>query len=188
MAAVLPSKCSRVFHDRHAYNNESLGGAESNPYRLAITSKGHHAECGRFTAHVLQVRGRTYCAGCLGLLTGALIAIATGLLYAANIVVFGSQAGFVLWFGFAMVLLGLLQYAKPLMTRGSIHFFLNVVFVVGAFFLLVGVIEINGGFAVEIYLLVMILFWILTRIILSNREHQRICTLCEHSSCVYHPR
>ena len=188
MAAVLPSKCSRAFHDRYAADRGSSDGDGSSRDAVAITLKGHHMTCGSFATHVLQVRGRTYCAGCSGLLTGALVAIATSLLYASNVILFYGQAGFALWFGFTMVLMGLLQYAKPLMTRGLVHFFLNVVFVVGAFFLLVGVIEMNGGFVVETYFLVVTLFWILTRMVLSNREHERICIQCGQTSCVYHRR
>jgi hypothetical protein len=46
----------------------------------------------------------------------------------------------------------------------------------------------NGGFVVETYFLVVTLFLILTRIVLSNREHERICIRCGQSSCVYHRR
>jgi len=186
-AAVLPSKCSGTFHHRQTGDYRLLEGTGTNLDQWAIMLKGHHPTCGSFTNHMLQVRGKTYCAGCLGLLTGALIAIAVGLTYSLDIVRFESETTFVFWFGFAAVFVGLIQYAKPLMMKGSVHFFLNVVFVVGAFFLLIGVIEINGSLAVEMYLLVMTLYWIFTRIILSEREHERICTICEVSSCAYHP-
>ncbi len=186
-AAVLPPKCSGIFHHRETGDYRLLEGTGTNHDQWTVMFKGHHPTCGSFTNHVLQIRGKTYCAGCLGLLTGALIAIAVGLIYSLHIVRFGSETTFVFWFGFATVLVGLIQYAKPLMMKGSVHFFLNVVFVIGAFFLLVGVIEINGSLVVEMYLLVMTLYWIFTRIILSEREHERTCTICEASSCAYHP-
>jgi len=78
-----------------------------------------------------------------------------------------------------------LQYAKPLMSVSWVHFILNVLLVVGSFFILIGVIETNGTVLVEMYFLVTTMYWILARIVLSDLEHQRICKMCASSLCGY---
>jgi hypothetical protein len=185
-AALLPSKCSKLTLHKQIYDQSQLkrAGAVQDDER-AIVYEGHHPSCGRFSTHVLKIRNKVYCAGCSGLLTGALIAILGSLAYAVNAFVVHEGAIFVFWFGFSAVLAGLLQYAKALMSVSWFHFVLNVVFVAGALFMLIGVIEINGTVIVEMYFLVTTMYWILTRIVLSNLEHRRICAMCTLSLCGY---
>jgi len=124
----------------------------------------------------------------MGLFTGALLAIAGSLMYSLQIITVMGEATFLFWAGSFSVLLGLLQYARPLMMNGWVHYLLNTLFVSGTFLLLLGVIEINGTLIVETYFLLILLYWILARIILSNLEHQKICLPCNSYSCVFHPK
>jgi hypothetical protein len=174
-----------MFHHRHSKHYSSTEKVEINPKGKPAILNGHHPTCGQFSTHVINVRGRTYCAGCSGLLTGALTAIGGSIAYSAAAFRFEGEAISIFYLGSVMVLLGLLQYAKPFMTKGSIHFALNTLFVIGTFFLLVSVIEINGGLSIEMYLLAITLYWILIRILLSDREHERICVECEQLSCLH---
>ena len=184
-AALLPSKCSRIFHHIQVdYTRLLRSGSGIESDRKPIFWSGHHPTCGCYVAHVVQIRSKTYCAGCIGLLTGALLAIAGSLTYSLQIISVAEEATPLFWAGSFLVLLGLLQYARPLMTNGWVHYLLNTIFVSGTFLLLVGVIEINGTLFVEAYFLLILLFWILTRVTLSNVEHQRICRRCESTSCV----
>lgn len=180
LASVLPSRCSRLFHHARTLNDREPEVVEEDSH--PVGSKGHHPTCGSFSEHVLEVRGKTYCAGCLGLFTGASVAIGGSLAYVIGIPAIHSVAFTVFWTGFFGVFVGIIQYAKPFMTNARIHYILNVVLVFGAFLLLVGVIELNGSFAVEAYLLIVILYWILTRIGLSAHEHRRICAVCGRRS------
>jgi len=185
VAAVLPSRCSRVFHHRHTRPYSSAEKDERNPKGKPAILKGHHPTCRGFSTHVINVGDRTYCAGCSGLLIGALTAIAASIAYSTAVFRFEAEAISMFCFGSVMVLVGLLQYMKPFMMKGSIHFALNMSFVIGAFFLLVGVIEISGDLSIEMYLLAITLYWILIRILMSDREHERICAECEQRSCTY---
>jgi hypothetical protein len=181
-AALLPSKCSRIFHHIQVGLPQGDNGSESDQKRVFWS--GHHPTCGCYATHVLHIRGKTYCAGCIGLLTGALLAIVGSVAYSLQIISVVEEATPLFWVGSFSVSLGLLQYARPLMMNGWIHYLLNTIFVSGAFLLLVGVIEINGTLFVETYFLAMLLFWILARVALSNVEHQRICQQCESTSCM----
>jgi hypothetical protein len=146
-------------------------------------SKGHHPPCGRFTTHTLLVAGRTICAGCTGLVLGAMIAIAGSLAYFL-IGLSSTDPIIVFWLGFAFVTLGLLQHRIDL-DNPLIHASLNVVFVLGAFLLEVGVDSINGSILVHTYLLVITAYWIVTRIALSEADHASICGRCGQEGCPF---
>lgn len=187
-AAILPSECSRIFHHKQTKDRRSLKRNEMDQDKQRTTEfRGHHPTCGKFKAHILEVRGKMHCAGCMGLLTGAILAIAGSLMYSLVVSAIAAVAPLMFWAGFVSVLIGLFQYAKPLMANGWVHYLLNVIFVSGTFFLLVGVIEINGTLIVETYFLFILLYWILARIVLSNLVHQKTCETCESNACVFHP-
>lgn len=86
------------------------------------------------------------------------------------------------WTGLAGMTLGLLQYSL-VANRAVLHVLLNVVFVVGAFFLLVGVNEINGSLSTGMYFLFVVLFLINVRSTLSRLEHKKKCIVCNVKDC-----
>ena len=144
-------------------------------------SRGHHPLCERFAAHTLSLAGRTLCAGCTGLVLGALISIAGSLAY-FFIGLSPGDSYIVFWLGLALVLLGLLQHRIDL-DDPLIHAFLNVVFVFGAFLLEVGVDRINGSMLTQSYLLAITVYWIIARIALSEAYHVSICGRCGQEGC-----
>jgi uncharacterized protein YsxB (DUF464 family) len=146
-------------------------------------NRGHHPPCGRFSTHIISVAGRALCAGCTGLVLGALISIAGSLVY----FFIGLSPGdfyIIFWFGFALILLGLFQHRIDL-DDPLIHAFLNVVFVLGAFLLEVGVDHINGSLLVQSYLLAVTVYWIMARIVLSEADHVSICGRCGQEGCPF---
>ena len=166
VAAVMPRLCSAVFDPR--YRKVHLATSDG------IRVKGHHPSCERFSGHILTVGEHTLCASCTGLLVGAVVAI------------FGAVAYFLLgWQG-----AGLSQYAvvagavgvglglAPLELRGAARSLLNVVFVMGAFLVLVGTDSLLQNLAVDLFILLLIVFWIMTRIALSSWRRFRICHDC----------
>jgi hypothetical protein len=86
------------------------------------------------------------------------------------------------WSGLAGVAIGLLQY-ELFTNKASLHFLLNVIFVVGAFLLLVGVSEMNSSLSLGIYFLLVILFLINVRSTLSRLEHEKKCATCNVEDC-----
>jgi hypothetical protein len=155
---------------------------EMNPREAKVPLKGHHPACGNFSAHVFQIGDRIYCAGCTALVTGAALALMGTALYFFVGLSIGEFGPFVFWLGFVGVACGLLQYLW-FASKASIHFFLDVFFVIGAFFLLVGVDNMKGSLGLELYLLVMILYWIFSRTVLSRWEHKKKCVRCSLGPC-----
>jgi len=158
---------------------------ESETHKQRPTLQGHHHSCDQFSDHVLNIRTKVFCAGCTGLTTGAVISIYGGILYFFLGIPLVNEF-LVFWVGFLGVFVGILQhqlYRALAVRNGFIRFTLNVVFVLGAFLLLVGADQIAGSFAVDIYILCVILLWIINRIMKSSSEHERICTHCDIESC-----
>ncbi|MCJ7770490.1 hypothetical protein MUP37_02810, partial [Candidatus Bathyarchaeota archaeon] len=172
VAGTFPKTCSRT---SHFVNRENPSRKEENSHEARIVFTGHHPSCGQFNSHVLRFRDRTLCAGCAGLVLGAVISLVA----TASYLLFGLLAGgnmiSFFWFGFTAVALGLLQYHIPYGDAGLVHLLLNTSFVLGDFLLLVGVNEIAGNPVLSAYFLVLTIYWILARITVSRLEHHIVC-------------
>ncbi len=175
IAGTFPRKCSGLAR----FRNKEHGSDKSKQTRTGGTIEfiGHHPNCGKFFAHIIRLGNSTYCAGCTGLRLGAIISIIGSILYpfygfdlkTINVVIF--------WFGFAGVAIGFIHSLYDL-NSGRVRLILNFTFVLGAFLLLIGVSEISNNVILEFYLLILIIYWIMTRIIISNEKHRRICNSC----------
>lgn len=133
---------------------------------------GHHPDCGHFPGHTIGLGERVYCAGCSGLVIGACLAL-LGLFsgfYPLDLVV-----GF--WFGVLLVGLGLAQHFIDL-GSGWLHFWLNLFFVLGAWFMFMAIQLMSLGFFVSAYFLVVTVFWIYARIRASQWIHVMVCSGC----------
>lgn len=184
-AGLSPSKCSQAFHFKRKSQKRSshtieTAGAEKRTFPL----RGHHPSCGNFSAHVFQLGNRTFCAGCTGLILGAIISLLGVILYFFSDLS-AERGGFIVfWLGFVGVVCGLLQYNLKV-KRSFVHLFLNVIFVFCAFLLLVGIDATTHNLVIGFYFNALSVFWILTRIVLSQQDHQRICATCNLESCEF---
>jgi hypothetical protein len=182
VAALFPSRCSRITH----FRKNMIAGGSKEKIRgsgdKTITFEGHHPVCGNFSSHVISFNGKSYCAGCTGLAAGAVLSLVGSFLYFFAGLGLGEMSVAFFWLGFFGAACGLLQYKLP--TGSSyMHFFFNVAFVLGAFLLLAGVDAAKGSLMVNAYLLALIVYWINARIVLSQTEHRKICQNCKAESC-----
>jgi len=182
LAGLSPSRCSRILHFKKPPTKSSGETQQINKEESRLTLRGHHPSCGMFSSHVLRLGRKVYCAGCMGLITGAFAATVGDFLYFFAGLDARGASTLIFWLGFAGVACGLLQY-NLVMDRSNVHFVLNVTFVLGAFFLLVGVNEASGSLVLNLYLLTLIIFWIITRIALSQAEHRKMCSGCNLKPC-----
>ena len=185
IAGVRPSGCSRssktnaTGHDRTEGSGETMNGTR------VVLREGHHYSCGAYSGHVVSVRKRVYCAGCTGLVIGGLTAGAGSLLH----LVIGPPLGIGIvsfWFGFVGVAIGLLQhpvYRALKVQDGFARIVVNIAFVDGAFLILLGADQLAGSFPLDVYIIMMVLLWISTRVTTSRSEHSRICSECPEPSC-----
>ncbi|MBM4241317.1 MAG: restriction endonuclease [Euryarchaeota archaeon] len=185
MAGIFPSKCFRIIQSEKNVQNDGYNKRkEDMDGEKPIKLRGHHPDCGNFSEHVFQLRGKTYCAGCTGLVIGAIISILGAFMYMIDASFLGEN-GIIFWLGFIGVLSGLFQGLWLNLRWNLLHLFFNLFFVLGAFLLLVGIDKITGNLFIEFYFLGLTVFWILTRIVLSQRKHEKICASCGFESCSF---
>lgn len=183
LAAVYPKRCSRVFGAR----NEKL---ETRSNRLIDRNKtgasirGHHPDCGKYATHFFQIGDKYFCAGCTGLVLGAVVTLVGTILY-----FFGDLScesnHLIFLFGCVGISLGLLQFHVFDFQMSFVRLLMNVFFVVGTFLALMGIDGIAQSVFVDLFLISLSFFWIYTRIILSNWDHRKICLSCDVDSCEY---
>lgn len=182
LAAVYPKRCSRVFkltdEDLETRFNRSF-----DRNNIGVSIRGHHPDCGNYSAHVFRMRGKYFCAGCTGLVLGAIVTLVGMILcfeslsYELNHSVFLS--------GCIGISLGLLQFHIFDFQMSFMRLLINAFFVIGTFLALMGIDGIAQNTFVDLFLIGLSFFWIYTRIILSNWNHRKICLSCDMDSCEY---
>ncbi len=184
VAGLSPRRCSSATHFKATKKSPPATQKPFDSEKASTTFRGHHPACGNFDAHVLSFGGRTLCAGCTGLVFGAVLSLAGSFLYFFVGVSSIEFSEIVFWLGFLGVACGLLQYELPV-NSGFVHFLLNVAFVLGAFLLVVEVNAAKESLTLNLYLLLLTVYWILTRIELSRIEHRRKCLSCSSKPCSF---
>jgi len=165
LAALSPRRCSRLLHFRRENPNST--------YRQLYLSS-HHPDCEGFSAHVIHVGDHHLCAACTGLFLGASIAlIGSSFYFSSEWHIEKASMGAVL-VGAVGVVLGFFQ----LRFRGFVRSTCNTFFVVGSLLILVGTDELIGSLFVDCLVLALTIFWILTRIQLSQWDHRKVCGNC----------
>ena len=172
VAAVTPRKCS-----------ESLGSkARSNkfgfyhvPTCIEKPLAGHHPNCEKFSAHVINLRGRYICAACTGLFLGGLIDLVGTFLYFFFGWEYKIETFVIVFIGILAVLIGFFQLKFSRFARSL----LNVSFVVGCYLVLSGMDQSQRSLSYDLFIFSLIVFWLVTRILLSQWDHERICMGCD---------
>jgi hypothetical protein len=184
IAGIRPSACS-ISPSHRAKQLEKDPYQESGSLKMKYPRRGHHYTCDDFSTHVLNIGENVFCAGCTGLALGAGFAMIGSFFYFfVGVPVIAAE--FVFWIGFLGVTTGIVQhkiYRILVNTSGFFRFLLNIFFVNGAFLLLITADQLAGSFVVDSFILLIILFWIYTRIVMSRTEHQRICSQCKTELC-----
>ena len=184
VAAISPTKCMGFLKiKKHIPVDNSVESESGKNCKKELT--GHHPECDNFKNHTYTLRGKKYCAGCSGLFTGALLAVIGIIIY----YFYGIQLSnpyLIFFIGFFCVLTALLQSFLLNINFNTGKFIFNLILVVGAFLILITLIEITGSIFIQFYFLSLVFIWILARITNSEKKHIDICEKCgEESSCCY---
>jgi len=189
LAVFFPKTCSRFFDvgKREKSQNRFFGfkRSVSISHMPSSTLRGHHPPCGRFSVHVLRLSGRLFCATCSGLFLGALIVLIGVALYFFGNLQMEQNAFLAVLVGAFGVILGLLQSPLPTLQNSILRLFSSAFFVVGTFLILVGIEELAHNTSVDLFLIVLSVFWLMTRIALSQWDHERICSKCALDSCSF---
>jgi hypothetical protein len=187
LAVFFPNECSKVFD----FGKEGKRRSKFLGFKrgVAISKcdspllRGHHPTCGQFSSHVFRVGGKVFCATCSGLFLGALlvlVGVASQFLGSWQI---GLSAFLLVWVGIIGVILGLLQSLVLTFHRSVVRVFSSAFLAIGSYLILVGIDELANNVFLDVFLIFLTVFWLMTRISLSEWEHEKICSKCNLSFC-----
>ena len=144
-----------------------------------IVLRGHHPTCGKYSAHIFRIKNRTFCAACIGLLIGGLLAlvIAVGYFFWNWQVI--EHITMIVFLGITGVSFGLLQFKF----KSFVRLFANTVFVIGTLLILIGIDKTIQNLFFDLFMISLIAFWLFTRISLSQLDHEMICSSCNIENC-----
>ena len=77
--------------------------------------------------------------------------------------------------------IGLLQFKF----RNFSRLIANTIFVLGSLLILIGTDELIQSIFFDLFVICLIVFWLLTRITLSQWDHEMICSSCNVENCSY---
>lgn len=140
---------------------------------------GHHPDCGLFTGHTVYLFGSKRCAGCTGLVIGAFASLAGIFLLSPSQLI----GDIIFWVGVLFVGLGLAQHFIDF-GSGWGHLTLNICLVLGSWFMFDSISSLGLGFDVQVYFLLVTVFWIWVRIRISQFTHVGVCASCTER-CVH---
>jgi len=177
LAASFPSFCLAIsqFGRGRRVDNELSEGRR-------IILRAHHPSCRNYSTHILSVGKSKFCATCSGLLVGAVIAVVGTVGYFFAGFTLGNPTTLA-WIGTAGVTLGLLQSGFPQLSNGWTRFLASTIFVLGTFVVLVSIDSATKSVVIGFFFVALSVLWILTKIALSQRDHNMTCSECTLEHC-----
>ena len=177
LAVFSPNNCGRILNiKKESVDSDSVKLASHGTSNVLM---GHHPTCGKFSAHIFRIRNRTFCAACIGLLYGGILALAGAVVYFFWNWHVAEYSTLIILFGITGVSIGLFQFKF----RSFVRLFMNAIFVLGSLLILIGIDESVHSIFFDLFVLSLIVFWLFTRISLSQWDHKIICSGCETENC-----
>ncbi|UCC33490.1 MAG: hypothetical protein JSW53_00310 [Candidatus Bathyarchaeota archaeon] len=173
-AVFFPKKSSAMLRLASGDGGRDLSIGDRNSHGDYPALQGHHPDCIGFSAHVIQIGDKILCAACTGLLLGAIMTLAGTVLYFYGDLNIAQNSSLAVFVGTVGVGLGLFQ----LKFRSFLRLLLNILFVLSSFSILIGIDALTQSLSIDLFLVVMIIFWLFTRILLSEWDHWNICYTC----------
>jgi len=133
---------------------------------------GHHPAASGQKSHELWLGGKSYCATCFGLLTGAVVSLTAIVVFALSRWADGRFAYALYAVGVVSVISALVP-ALGLRIRAPARFALAAFFVLGTCLMLVATDVLTANLIADLFVVLLAVFWLLSRISLSHRREYR---------------
>jgi hypothetical protein len=150
-----------------------------------IELKGHHPNCNQFRNHILKIKNKFYCAGCLGLAIGSFISV---LLMVFYIIIANEQISllfqFLVIFGFIFIIITYIEIVLPL-KHVIFHIISSILLVVSFFIITISIFELTGNKFYGMISILLSFLWLDTRVQLSVWHHKHICNNCNELCKMY---
>jgi hypothetical protein len=146
---------------------------------------GHHPDCERFQTHRITIGNKTWCAGCFGLLLGALVSIPFMVTYTISSTVLSRFTyDVLLLFGLVLVVVIFLETVSK-NRHPATRLFFNAILTPGFFFITMSVTELTGKALYGVFTVLLCFLWLDARVILSTWRHRSTCNACEEPCKMY---
>jgi hypothetical protein len=169
-AVFLPGPCSRLVGVRRS-GEQYLRGLDARATSIfaILLLHGHHP-LGQesSTTHELRFRGKSFCASCFGLLTGAIMSLMAIVVFLFSDWAGGYLAHFLYFLGLGGVALGLVPALLGVGART--RFVLGMIFVSGTCVMLIAMDVATANLIADLLVVLLVLFWLISRISLSHRN------------------
>jgi len=169
-AVFFPGPCSRLAGVRR-FGEQYLRGLDVRATRIfgILLLHGHHSLGDESsTTHELQFRGKSFCASCFGLLTGAIMSLTVIVVFLFSDWADGYLAHFLYFLGLGGVALGLVP--TLLRVGARTRFVLGMIFVTGTCVMLIAMDAATASLTADLLVVLLVLFWLISRISLSHRN------------------
>ena len=168
LAAFFPGPCSRVM-GVHRSGEQYLRGLDARATRAfgILLLHGHHPLGDeRSTRHELRFRGKSFCASCFGLLTGAIISLMAIAVFLFSDWADSYLAHFLYFSGLGWIVLG---FVPAILSVGArTRFVLGMVFVTGTCLMLIAMDVATANLTADLLIVLLALFWLISRTSLSH--------------------
>jgi hypothetical protein len=173
LAALFPVACSGFLGIQRS-RIEDMARFEASATRVfgVLLLHGHHPAEREEKEHELRVGGKSFCATCFGLLAGAMVSLAMIAAFAPSGWSDDRFAYALYYAGIVGVILGLV----PVLVLGvgaRARLALAAVFVLGTCLMLVATDILTANLIADLYVVLLAVFWLLSRISLSHRREYR---------------
>jgi len=170
LAALFPVACSG-FLGIHRSLSEGNGSLETRATRVfgVLLLHGHHPAGSDEKRHELWLGGKSYCATCFGLLTGAVVSLTAIVAFALSGCGDSSFAYALYSVGVVGVILSLIP-SLGLRIGARERFALAAVFVLGTCLMLIATDILTANLIADSFVVLLAVFWLLSRISLSHRR------------------
>lgn len=179
LAVFPPNRCLRILDIGKKKRAVGSDLSKLTSHGTSNALQGHHPTCGNYDDHIFRIKGKIFCAACAGLLFGGMLALAGASVYFFGDWRVAEHSSLMVMLGIAGVSFGLFQFKFRSLVRLSV----NIIFVLGSLLILIGIDELVHSLFFDLFVVSLIVFWLFTRISLSQWDHERICSDCEIENC-----
>ncbi|MDD1743396.1 MAG: hypothetical protein LUO85_02080 [Methanomassiliicoccales archaeon] len=145
---------------------------------------GHHPDCSRFEDHVIEIKKKKYCAGCIGLALGSLISLIIMASYLLLPPVGVPVGQWLVVIGLFVILVCMAEVAWHL-APPIVHVLSNAAMVIGFLLVIVGTASSSEDVVFSLFAVLICFLWLDTRIQISDWKHVSTCRICGRSCRAY---
>jgi len=147
--------------------------------------KGHHPDCNQFKNHVVKIKNKSFCSGCLGLALGSAISIILIILY-YTLTLQQRSTTFYLFIYLGLIIICFSYIEIMILKRNVIvHIISNILLVVSFFLITISVFELTKNLVIGMISILLSYLWLTTRVQISISRHILICNNCSKTCKMY---